>query len=621
MLTSMETWLRQGRRQITRWASRPQVLGGITALAWGAGGFLLSGLALRDAAQPVAMGLILAAPGWYAALAALGAGLGYRVFWGTAGSVGWLWALCGWILSWIPRGRDAPVFPAALSALAVSATGVLAQLMWLDVTVPGVYLLRIAMAPAGVVLLDRAVRRRDALTQWVTMGLGVLATARIFPLPFLGLGYVAAGAIGAGFPFPAAVLGGLALDIAGITPVPMGAVLCAAYFFRLLPRGERWLRSAAPGLACLAVMAVCGVWDPAPVPGLVLGGLTGQLLPPSLPLRGRRGETGVAQVRLELAAGVLSCSQQMLLEVRDPEPDREALMDKVRRECCGRCSARADCREWAELTAEVLDHPLDFRCRKTTRVLTELSRAQEQLRKSRADLHRRQEYRQALIQQYRFLSEFLRNLSDHLPSRGGRPGTLFRVRVVARSAPRAGISGDRCRAFPGTGCNYYVLLCDGMGTGPGADEESRVASAQIQRMLTAGFPAEHTLATVNSLLALRGQAGAVTLDLAQLRLDTGQVRLYKWGAAPSYLLTPGEAEKLGAPTAPPGIRAGELREDPFRLCLSRGQTLVLLSDGVDPAPLERGDWEEPAALAQALVNGSPGTDDATAAVIRLLRPG
>ena len=36
-------------------------------------------------------------------------------------------------------------------------------------------------------------------------------------------------------------------------------------------------------------------------------------------------------------------------------------------------------------------------------------------------------------------------------------------------------------------------------------------------------------------------------------LDTGHATLYKWGAAPSWLLRRGSAEKIGTATPPPGI--------------------------------------------------------------------
>ena len=121
-----------------------------------------------------------------------------------------------------------------------------------------------------------------------------------------------------------------------------------------------------------------------------------------------------------------------------------------------------------------------------------------------------------------------------------------------------------------------------MGTGLGAAQEGQstgiASAADAHRRVSAA----HALRTLNSILALRGSAGAVTVDLAELYLDTGHATLYKWGAAPSWLLRRGSAEKIGTATPPPGISVTESRETVEKLSLRRGgEALVLLSDGVD----------------------------------------
>jgi stage II sporulation protein E len=199
----------------------------------------------------------------------------------------------------------------------------------------------------------------------------------------------------------------------------------------------------------------------------------------------------------------------------------------------------------------------------------------------------------------------------------------FRVEVVMKSRSREVDNGDRCLWFTGTQCRYYVLLCDGMGTGIGASQEGQSASSLLRQMLTAGFPAEHALRSLNSLLALRGSAAAVTIDLAEIRLDTGRVTIYKWGAAPSYLLSDGLTDKIGTAGPPPGLSVTEGRETVERLSLRRGEMLILLSDGVDGesvrsevavhTQLPPGDL-----AAKILERGTASADDdATVVVIRL----
>ena len=270
----------------------------------------------------------------------------------------------------------------------------------------------------------------------------------------------------------------------------------------------------------------------------------------------------------------------------------------------------------------MLHYPLSFQCRKTGRIAAELRRSQEQLRSLKADRERQRQYRAAVIQQYRFLSDFLRSLADQLPRRGDRITAHFRIEVSARSLSAKQSNGDRCMAFSGPGCKYYVLLCDGMGTGLGAAHEGNSTAELLRQMLCAGFPAEHAFRSVNSILALRGQAGAVTMDLAEIRLDSGRVTLYKWGAAPSWLLKPSGVEKIGTAMPPPGIDLEGTRETVSRLSLRRGELLILVSDGASVGEiLRRGEVGPlpPGELAGRLIQecSTDGEDDATVAVLRL----
>lgn len=97
----------------------------------------------------------------------------------------------------------------------------------------------------------------------------MLALAQIMPIPYLGLGYVAAGALMVAGAFPAAALAGLALDLARITPVPMTAVLTAGYVVRFLPIKQGLF--LLPGLMYVLLMSLWGQMDFYPLPGLVLG--------------------------------------------------------------------------------------------------------------------------------------------------------------------------------------------------------------------------------------------------------------------------------------------------------------------------------------------------------------
>ena len=633
MMTELETCLHRGRRVLDRWSADPRLRRSAAVLGYAGAGFLISAASLGSAAQPLALGLICSVTGWRAPVMALGSILGYRVFWGAAGDQGALWAVLGAMVAlFLGKHRlreDAPLLIPALASFLVSASGLVFQLVWKDTTPVSVYLLRVVLAGASAGLFSQVVQRKDTLFDWIGAALAVLALAQVVPIPYLGLGFLAGGLIAAGDAFPAAVLAGLALDLAQVTGVPMTAVLALAWLPRLLPTQRIWLRCTGPAAAFLLISGLCGSFDLQPLPGLAIGGALAVFLPPRPEAQRHRGETGQAQVRLELMAGVLSQTQQLLLEAGEPPIDEDALLHRTRERACGSCPNRKQCRD-VEFSAQLLHMSLTdlssapAQCRKPGRLLTELRRSQEQLRFLKGDRQRRREYRDAVVQQYRFLGEYLRSTADALPRRPTGQKPRYTPEVAVCSAGKEAANGDRCLWFSGTEHRYYILLCDGMGTGLGAAEDGRTAANLLRQMLTAGFPAEYALRSLNSLTALRGRAGAVTVDLAEITLTTGAAAIYKWGAAPSWLLRRTGAEKIGTAGPPAGLSVTETRETVDRLSLRRGEALILSSDGLDPeGALRVGEVssEVPSGeLAAYLLErgGGRGGDDATCAVVRLL---
>ena len=627
-------YLRRWQRTLRRWILDPRVHTAAQAVGWTLAGMLLSAASLRNTALPVTVSLLITLNGWPAVLLAAGGMGGYLLFWGAAGSQGVIWLCLGLAASLTLNGRqltrDTPWIMPALAGVITAGTGLAFQLILGDEAPVMMYLLRVGLAIVCARLFSAAAERRDPVLQWLVCGVAVLALAQVRPIPYFGLGYIAAGALTAAGAFPSAALSGLALDLAQVTPVPMAAVLSLGYLVRLIPGIPKRLTCCAGTVVYILVMALCGVWDIQPLPGLLLGGFLSFLLPGQPEIARRRGETGFAQVRLEMAASVLTQTENLLLDVQEHPIDEEALIARAAERACGSCPCRKNCKETpGKLPTSLLHRPLGngadlpLSCRKSGRLLQELRRSQEQLRSIRADRDRREEYRTAVAQQYRFLSEYLQDLSDALSHRGSPAQQLFQPEVAVCSASREGCNGDRCFWFAGVSCRYYILLCDGMGTGVEAARDGKIAGSMLKKLLSAGFPPEYALRSVNSFCALQGRAGAVTIDLAELQLDTGKAAVYKWGAAPSYLLHRGEAIKIGTAAPPPGLSVTDGRETVERLSLRKGETLVLLSDGAGgeeslrSLPPEAG--EAPGELAARILECSQtvGADDATVAVVRL----
>lgn len=617
----METYLRRGQRNLHRLTLDPRVRCLGSGVLWAGGGFLLSAASIAGVPVPLAPGLICAATGWRTALMSLGAMVGYPTFWGTAGSIGIVWAATAGLLAMlVGRLESSRQMPMMIPVLAAFLTAVTEMCFWLilkDPTPFAMRAVRVALSLFFAMLFLQAAHCRERMTDWLAEGVLVLGLAQI-RLGQFSLGHICAGAMAA-CPFPAAVLAGVGLDLAKVSPVSMTACQCLAWLARQYPWPQKWQVCLTPALAYLGVSLAWGVWDTAPLPGLVLGGFLGPLIPDSQ-AQVRRWPTGAAQVQLEMGANLMAQMQNILITFPPPVIDAQALVEKARDLACSGCSIRKYCR--ASFTADLLEHPLDADCRKQARLVPELRRAREHYRLLLADRQRRGEYRLALQQQYRFLAEYLRTLGNDLSKTTPATRAQFRCVASARSRSKERANGDTCVAFPGQDCCFYVLLCDGMGTGLGAAQEGHTAAVLLRKLLGAGFPSEHALETVNNLLVLSGRSGAVTVDLAQIHLDTGIVKLYKWGAAPSWVLTRGGTEKIGTATYPPGLDLGKSRMVTKKLSLRRGETLILLSDGLDGEDvLTRLTPDAPPGELAAKIlegSGSSGEDDATAAVIRLV---
>lgn len=633
----MEFRLRRWKQQLQKTLRLPRVRQSLEIVASFLAGLCLSAASLDNCLQPLPLAVLCAGlPGWLPLPFALGGSLGYGYFWGEAGLQGLVWIAAGLPVCMGLGQRIRKIRPllAALAGLVVAVSGLIFQLWQGELITVSMYLLRITLAVGATWLLCNAQQRQDPTADWLVMGLGILALAQVAPIPSLNMGMVAAALLALTAPFPAVAIGGLALDLAGITVMPMTAVLCLAYLLRLIPWLPRLSRALIPGAVYFAVMQLLQQAGWLPLPALAVGGGLSLLLPRQSLRYSRRGDMGYIQTRLELVSGVLAQAQQLLREIPAYPMDEAALITRAAERACGNCPHREECPEVGRvrylpqtllhLSAITLEH-IPAGCRQPQRVLPQLQHGRDQYRLLLADRQRQQEYRTAVIQQYGFLSEYLQELSDRLPQREEEPPARFEPEVAVCSRGREVANGDRCLWFAGARNRYYVLLCDGMGTGEGAAYEAKTAGGILRRMLTAGYPTDYALQSLNSLCVLRGSAGAVTVDLVEVDLVTGRAGLYKWGAAPSWLLGRAGPEKIGREGPPPGISLDQTQPVVERFTLQNGVPLVLLSDGVDGGSAVEGlegDYDQPAGFLAALIleaGYSDVPDDATAAVLRLHR--
>ena len=157
--------------------------------------------------------------------------------------------------------------------------------------------------------------------------------------------------------------------------------------------------------------------------------------------------------------------------------------------------------------------------------------------------------------------------------------------VVRRSlvAKNESVCGDSTAVFKNDEGRFFALISDGMGTGTVAHSVSSICSGFISNMLSVGGVSDELLSMLNGFLCERynsrvGECSA-TLDLLELDLMNGKTRLFKCGAAPSYIYRRGRLFKFRSGTMPIGI----LRDTDVKcydIGLSKGDIVVMVSDGV-----------------------------------------
>lgn len=164
----------------------------------------------------------------------------------------------------------------------------------------------------------------------------------------------------------------------------------------------------------------------------------------------------------------------------------------------------------------------------------------------------------------------------------------FAASVGIASARKKGesVSGDSGTYFKTDEGILYVILSDGCGAGESAARESINALKILERFLRAGIEPETALKILNSVILVRNNDGTLcmTVDLLTLDLFSGEARIYKYGAAPSYIKNGSEVSRFTGEALAAGLCIeGVCGADCMRLTLKEGSYIIIASDGVATA--------------------------------------
>ena len=181
--------------------------------------------------------------------------------------------------------------------------------------------------------------------------------------------------------------------------------------------------------------------------------------------------------------------------------------------------------------------------------------------------------------EYRLDGETVSMIMESAPCITAEAGEASRAAGDTGKSDRFPPNGDSITRFACEDGRYYVLICDGMGTGGEASVTSRVSAAFLEEILRAGADMTVALTMLNNYMRSRSLECSAGIDLMEIDRYTGEARFVKSGAAPSFVIRDGRLFRLCSKTVPIGILRA-LDAEMIHFTLEPGDIIVMLSDGV-----------------------------------------
>ncbi len=298
------------------------------------------------------------------------------------------------------------------------------------------------------------------------------------------------------------------------------------------------------------------------------------------------------------------------LELEQPQPEEEMaqqLYSKVYQQVCAFCHKKTWC--WEEeqgytvdaLTAacNVLEDQglggettfstkFQGRCHRTgvleVALFNQIENYQQQKRRYCQLDENRENIAQELIQ----LGEQMQ-LMRQSNNEDSHPQRLL---VGYASSKKELVSGDSWGAQDLQDGRMVQILCDGMGSGELAMQQSKLAVQLLQTLLSGGLSMRLSLNIINTVLSFQyGGVRFSTMDIALWNLNSNKIELYKYGAAPSFVKNRKQVTAYHGDSLPVGIlprvEATQLEHE-----ISAGDLLIMMSDGLYELHDEGFQWEK-----------------------------
>ena len=129
-------------------------------------------------------------------------------------------------------------------------------------------------------------------------------------------------------------------------------------------------------------------------------------------------------------------------------------------------------------------------------------------------------------------------------------------------------------------------ISDGMGSGPDAMKNSKIAISMLERLLGSGFDKDTSIKLINSaILTANKDDNYATLDISILDLYTGNMELLKNGACPTYVKKNKNVSLIKSTSLPTGIMKN-IQIDTYDKDLEDGDIVIMCSDGILDSNME-----------------------------------
>lgn len=160
------------------------------------------------------------------------------------------------------------------------------------------------------------------------------------------------------------------------------------------------------------------------------------------------------------------------------------------------------------------------------------------------------------------------------------PAFRFCTGISAAVREDSEISGDSYTFTELKDGSFMMALSDGMGSGKGANLESRTTIELLEQFAECGFRKEIALKIMNSVLLLKStEEQFSTLDLCCVNAYSGRAEFIKIGAAAAFVVRGDTVKGIRSYSLPLGILNG-IDMDKSEYTLRHGDVVIMMTDGV-----------------------------------------